>query len=121
MDIIHHSDTIPFTTVDGSTIRELLAHRTSGIRNQSLAEARLPPGTSTIPHHHKKTEEIYYILSGTASMTIDDDVRSVTSGDAIAIPPGQRHTIKNTGTEELIFLCTCAPGYEHDDVFLDQS
>ncbi len=54
-------------------------------------------------------------------MTIDDDVRSVAPGDAIAIPPGQRHTIKNTGTEELIFLCTCAPGYEHDDVFLDQS
>ena len=121
MDVINHSDTIPFTTVDGSTIRELLAHRNSGIRNQSLAEARLPPGNSTIPHHHKKTEEIYYILSGNASMTIDDDVRSVAPGDAIAIPPGQRHTIKNTGTEELIFLCTCAPGYEHDDVFLDQS
>ena len=31
-----------FVTMDGSEIRELLAHRNSAIRNQSLAEARLP-------------------------------------------------------------------------------
>ena len=34
----------PFITKDGSEIRELLAHRNSAIRNQSLAEARLPVG-----------------------------------------------------------------------------
>src|SRR5262245_4989808 len=53
-----------FTTKDGSEIRELLAHRNSCIRRQSLAQARLPPGTSTTPHYHPDTEEIYYILSG---------------------------------------------------------
>ena len=42
-------------------------------------------------------------------------------GDAIAIPPGVRHTIRNTGAEELVFLCTCAPGYEHHDTFLETS
>lgn len=119
MDVINHRDTTPFTTVDGSTIRELMAHRNSGIRNQSLAEARLPPGKATIPHHHKVTEEIYYILSGTASMTLGSETRPVGPGDAIAIPPGLRHTIENTGGGELVFLCTCAPGYEHSDTFLE--
>ena len=119
MDVINHRDTVPFTTVDGSTIRELMAHRNSAIRNQSLAEARLPPGRATIPHHHAVTEEIYYILSGTASMTLGGETRPVGPGDAIAIPPGVRHTIANTGGDELVFLCTCAPGYEHDDTFLD--
>jgi mannose-6-phosphate isomerase-like protein (cupin superfamily) len=118
MDIINRRDTIPFTTVDGSTIRELLAHRNSSIRQQSLAEAQLPPGAATTPHHHAATEEIYYILSGTAIMTIEQESRPVEAGDAIAIPPGQRHTIRNTGPETLVFLCTCAPGYEHDDTFL---
>ena len=116
--IINHRDTTPFTTVDGSTIRELMAHRNSAIRNQSLAEARLPPGKATIPHHHKVTEEIYYILSGTASMTLGSETRPVGPGDAIAIPPGLRHTIENTGDDELVFLCTCAPAYEHSDTFL---
>lgn len=119
MDVINQQDAVPFTTVDGSTIRELLAHRNSGIRNQSLAEARLAVGQATAPHHHAVTEEIYYILSGVAAMTLGDETRLVGPGDAIAIPPGLRHTIRNTGAEELVFLCTCAPGYEHDDTFLD--
>jgi mannose-6-phosphate isomerase-like protein (cupin superfamily) len=119
MDVVNHRDTVPFTTVDGSTIRELMAHRNSAIRQQSLAEARLAPGASTTPHHHKVTEEIYYILTGTASMTLGDETRPVGPGDAIAIPPGLRHTITNTGLQELVFLCTCAPGYEHADTFLE--
>ena len=40
-------------------IRELLAHRNSCIRKQSLAEARVPAGATTIPHYHPLTEEIY--------------------------------------------------------------
>ena len=47
-----------FITKDGSEIRELLAHRNSSIRNQSLAEARLAPGLATTPHFHPRTEEI---------------------------------------------------------------
>ncbi len=119
MDIINHRDTTPFTTVDGSTIRELMAHRNSGIRKQSLAEARLPPGQATVLHHHAVTEEIYYILSGTGEMTLGQEARPVGPGDAIAIPPGQRHTIRNTGSDELVFLCMCAPCYEHADTFLE--
>ena len=121
MDIVNQRDAVPFTTVDGSTIRELLAHRNSCIRQQSLAEARLAVGAATVPHHHAETEEIYYILSGTADMTLDGETRPVGPGDAIAIPPGARHTIRNTGPEELVFLCTCAPGYEHADTFLEPS
>ena len=52
MDIQNIHRAAPFTTKDGSEIRELLAHRNSAVRNQSLAEARLPPGASTTPHHH---------------------------------------------------------------------
>jgi mannose-6-phosphate isomerase-like protein (cupin superfamily) len=121
MDVVNHRDTVPFTTVDGSTIRELMAHRNSAIRNQSLAEARLAPGAATTPHHHKVTEEIYYILAGTAAMTLGTETRPVGPGDAIAIPPGLRHTITNTGSDELVFLCTCAPGYEHSDTFLESA
>src|SRR5687768_3881735 len=116
---IRNIDHVPaFTTKDGSEIRELLAHRNSAIRQQSLAEARLPPGASTTPHFHPLTEEIYYILEGEGRLQIGDEVREVGPGDAIAIPPGAVHTIATIGDVTLKFLCCCAPGYEHADTVL---
>ena len=116
---IHNIDDVPaFTTKDGSEIRELLAHRNSSIRNQSLAEARVAPGQTTTLHFHPRTEEIYYVLSGEGRMQIGEEVRRVGPGDAIAIPPGQTHQITNTGRETLKFLCCCAPGYEHEDTVM---
>ncbi len=119
---VRHIDTVPaFTTKDGSEIRELLAHRNSCIRQQSLAEARLPPGGATTPHFHPRTEEIYYILAGQGRMQIGPEVRAVGPGDAIAIPPRAIHTIANVGRIPLIFLCCCAPAYEHSDTVLVES
>lgn len=121
MDIRNICEATAFTTKDGSEIRELLAHRNSAIRNQSLAEARLPPGAATTPHYHPRAEEIYYILSGHGSMRLGAETRDVSVGDAIAIPPGLTHQIVNTGHDTLLFLCCCAPGYEHDDTVLVES
>jgi mannose-6-phosphate isomerase-like protein (cupin superfamily) len=118
MDIHNIARVAAFTTKDGSEIRELLAHRNSCIRQQSLAEARVAPGLSTTPHYHPQTEEIYYILDGTGQMRLGDEERSVGPGDAIAIPPGQVHAITNTGSTTLKFLCCCAPGYEDRDTVL---
>jgi mannose-6-phosphate isomerase-like protein (cupin superfamily) len=118
MDVQNINRMPAFITKDGSEIRELLAHRNSTVRNQTLAEARLPPGGSTTPHRHLKTEEIYYILEGQGSMKVDQEIQSVGPGDAIAIPPGSLHQITNIGVELLKFLCCCAPGYEHEDTFL---
>src|SRR5215467_5346497 len=109
MDVKNLKQVESFITLDGSEIRELLAQRNSCIRKQSLAEARVAPGARTAPHYHRKTEEIYYILSGKGEMTIDDRKQDVGSLDAIAIPPGAVHTILNTGSEPLVFLCWCAP------------
>jgi mannose-6-phosphate isomerase-like protein (cupin superfamily) len=117
---IQNIEQVPaFITKDGSEIRELLAYRNSCIRNQTLAEARLPPSGSTTPHFHRKTEEIYYILEGYGRMRIGEEVSEVGPGDAIAIPPGESHQISNIGPHTLKFLCCCAPGYEHEDTVLE--
>jgi len=89
MDVRNLDELSAFITKDGSEIRELLAYRNSNIRNQSLAEARLPVGASTQEHYHVSAEEIYYITHGTGRMRIEAELRDVKPGDAIAIPPGQ--------------------------------
>ena len=116
---IKNLNTVPaFITKDGSEIRELLAYRNSAIRNQSLAEARLPAGASTQEHYHPKAEEIYFITAGAGRMRIEDETQEVKVGDAIAIPPGKKHKLWNTGTGTLTLLCSCAPAYEHSDTII---
>jgi mannose-6-phosphate isomerase-like protein (cupin superfamily) len=73
---------------------------------------------TTALHFHCRAEEIYYILSGVGRMRIGDEWRDVAPGDAIAIPPGDAHQITNIGAVDLVFLCCCAPGYEHEDSVL---
>ena len=100
----------PFTTKDGSTIREL--HHTE---SQSLAEATLPAGRPTQRHYHRVSEEIYFLLEGEGDLEVDGETRRVRPGEAILIPPGAWHQI--TGTTQLRFLCCCAPPYSHDDTY----
>jgi mannose-6-phosphate isomerase-like protein (cupin superfamily) len=104
----------PFTTKDGSTIREL--HHTSA---QSLAEAALEPGQATRRHHHKRSEEIYYVTKGSGDLEVDGEIRTVRPGDAILILPGAWHTLENNGTSELLILCMCSPPYSHEDTFFE--
>jgi mannose-6-phosphate isomerase-like protein (cupin superfamily) len=121
MDIVSLHNAKPFITKDGSEIRELLAYRNSCIRQQSLAEARLPAGGSTQEHYHGKTEEIYFITAGQGRMRVEDQIAEVQAGDAIAVPPGKRHKLWNTGADTLRLLCCCAPGYEHSDTYLTET
>lgn len=121
MEIKHLHDAPAFITKDGSEIRELLAYRNSTIRNQSLAEARLPVGCSTQEHYHARTEEIYFITAGQGRMRIEGEVAEVKAGDAIAIPPGKKHKLWNTGQEVLKLLCCCSPCYEHSDTFITEA
>ena len=104
----------PFTTKDGSTIREL--HHTP---LQSLAEAALEPDQATKRHYHGRTEEIYLVAKGAGSLEVDGETRRVRPGDAVLIPPGAWHTLENDGTSELLILCMCAPPYSDKDTFFE--
>jgi mannose-6-phosphate isomerase-like protein (cupin superfamily) len=121
MDVKNLDEVPPFITKDGSEIRELLAHRNSSIRNQSLAEARLAVGASTQEHFHPRAEEIYYITHGAGKIRIEGETRAVRAGDAIAIPPGRKHKLWNTGGETLRLLCCCAPTYEDGDTIITET
>jgi mannose-6-phosphate isomerase-like protein (cupin superfamily) len=110
MDVTSLASAEPFTTKDGSTIREL--HHTA---EQSLAEATLEPGQATERHYHARTEEIYFVLEGEGEMEVDGERRPVAPGDAVLIPAGAWHQIQ--AETPLRFLCCCAPSYSHEDTY----
>jgi mannose-6-phosphate isomerase-like protein (cupin superfamily) len=107
----------PFTTKDGSTIRELLGPRTAPVQNQSLAEATLGPGQATERHYHAASEELYYVVAGEGEMEVDGERATVAPGDAILIPPGAWHQLRASANWQVRILCCCAPPYSDDDTF----
>jgi mannose-6-phosphate isomerase-like protein (cupin superfamily) len=117
-----------FTTLDGSQIRELAGPAWSNVRNQSLAEATLPPGGETIEHFHRQAEEIYYFVAGTGRMRLGEEEDAVGVGDCVAIPPGMPHKLWNPGSEPLVLTTgfaggarCCSPAYsDADTVMLEE-
>ncbi|MGI6150916.1 MAG: cupin domain-containing protein [Christensenellales bacterium] len=69
-----------------------------------MALVDFKPGESIGEHEHSGETELYYIIKGEATV-IDDGVPvKVTAGDAIVTGNGGRHSIKNTGMENLTML-----------------
>ena len=81
----------------------------------SIAHAIIPPGESTLPHLLKKSTELYYILKGLGEMHIDNESTQVSPGQIILIPPESRQWIRNTGKEDLVFLCIVTPKWQAED------
>lgn len=64
--------------------------------------AEVPPGASIGPHRHASDEEEFYlVLAGEGEMSRGEERFSVRAGDLIRNPPGERHSLENTGLEPL--------------------
>jgi mannose-6-phosphate isomerase-like protein (cupin superfamily) len=106
------------TTKDGSIIRELMHPAIHGNHNQSLAEATVPVGSTTLLHRHRQAEELYHITAGAGVMVLGDERFDVMAGDTVCIMPDTPHQITNTGAAPLKLLCCCSPAYSHGDTEL---
>ena len=51
-------------------------------------------------------------------MRLESDEADVRAGDTVAIAPGARHKVWNTGPDPLVFYCCCSPPYSDEDTVL---
>jgi len=113
-----YTDAAPYTTKDGSEIRELMHPAVHGNHAQSFAEAIVHPGARTQLHRHRVTEEIYHVTQGAGVMTLGERRFAIAAGDTVCIAPGTPHCVENTDRLPLKILCACSPAYSHDDTEL---
>jgi mannose-6-phosphate isomerase-like protein (cupin superfamily) len=100
---------------DNSILRELLNPPKDNVDvRYSLAHAKVKPGEITYAHR-LKSSEVYYILEGEGEMYIDNQKEKVFAGQAIYIPPNSVQKIKNTGKNDLVFLCIVDPAWRAED------
>jgi mannose-6-phosphate isomerase-like protein (cupin superfamily) len=63
-----------------------------------------PPGRSHTPHEHATWEQVYYVISGTAKLTVGTEQRIVGPGGCSFTPPGTPHDVENVGDGELVCM-----------------
>jgi len=117
VDITRRSELEPYVTRDGSEIREWVAPGTPG-RRQSLAEATIGAGRSTLAHYHRESEEVYLVTSGSGRLLLGDEVAAIGPGDCVVIPPGTVHRLRADPGGPLVVVCSCVPPYSHEDTVL---
>ncbi len=84
------------------TIRNYFKPEEIKARTRLCAEMTLPPGASIGLHDHVEEDEIYLIQKGTGIMTDGGKEVTVEAGDAILTGQGASHSIRNSGTEDLV-------------------
>ncbi|MGA7722123.1 MAG: cupin domain-containing protein [Ignavibacteriaceae bacterium] len=87
----------------------------------SIIREKMPPGTSEVKHYHEKSLQFFFILSGEASMEVQDKRFSLHSFDGIEIPPLIAHKISNESNQELNFIVVSNPKSHGDRIPAEES
>ena len=115
----HSEDRPEIVAGDHTLLRELLHPARDPVSaGYSLARARLEPGTRSKPHRLVGSE-LYYILSGNGSITIDGETVDLSPGGVVLVPAGATQHVENHGTEDLDFLCIVEPPWRAEDEAVD--
>lgn len=64
----------------------------------------LSPGSSVGRHRHEGVEEFYYVISGQGIARVNEEVATISQGDAVPVLFNDVHAFENNGTVELEFL-----------------
>lgn len=75
------------------------------LKNLVLSSTHLHPLQQTRGHNHEGQEEVYYFVSGSGTMQIDEETFPVQGGSVVLIPDGAFHKVINTSNTPLYFVC----------------
>lgn len=64
----------------------------------------VPPNSTIGYHQHGENEEMYIILEGEGTMTIDDKTVVIRKGDMILNPKGGKHGLRNNSGSNIDIL-----------------
>jgi mannose-6-phosphate isomerase-like protein (cupin superfamily) len=82
----------------------------------SIISEKMPPETSEVKHYHEKSRQFFFILSGEASMLVQNNIYILHQFDGIEIPPLIPHKISNKSTRELNFIVVSNPKSHGDRI-----
>ncbi len=73
-------------------------------KNCKVKKITVKPGGRLSYQYHHKRSEVWTVVSGIATITLDDEISLHTYGETILIPQGTKHRVENRGTNDLVFI-----------------
>ncbi|MFI6577778.1 cupin domain-containing protein [Nocardiopsis sp. NPDC050513] len=83
----------------GGEVRVLLSPRTVTSTSGFGGTLTLGPGEFVCEHTHPYSEEFVYVVRGGVVMRVGDEEIELRAGDALMVPIGERHRVRNPGSE----------------------
>ena len=80
----------------------------------SVIRERMPPGTHEVRHLHLRARQFFWILAGSATLTVDGATIVLSPNEGLEIAPGTPHQMRNAGSADLEFLVISQP-HSHGD------
>src|SRR6266403_6090742 len=106
---ISHHDTIKwFEGIPGEQLC-IRVHGTQVNGRYAIMENIAAPGTATPMHFHAEGE-IFHILEGTVTFSIDGDVFNASVGSIVVIPAGAHHAWRNRSNAPIRMSTFFSPG-----------
>jgi quercetin dioxygenase-like cupin family protein len=68
----------------------------------NFSQARFAPGQVAPGHSHDNMTEVFFVESGSGTISIDGQAYLLEPGTCVAVDIGEVHEIANTGEEELV-------------------
>ena len=82
--------------------------------NLQLVLMTLQPGEEIGAEVHDDRDQFFRFEAGTGEVMVDDNTYEVAADDAVIVPQGARHNVRNTGSEPLKMYTIYGPP-EHVD------
>ena len=114
--LINAENVEPYVCEGGYSSKQLTGDEIAGLHVPNINEGVLKGGCRTGGGAHEETE-IYYIVSGSAILWLDDESFPVKPGDIIVIPPHVFHWIDNTMNTEDFKLFTVWSKQEENEMY----
>jgi quercetin dioxygenase-like cupin family protein len=113
---------VPVGKITGREIRDLISGQTVGSKGISLRITDVLPRATSFPAHiHTDSEEVILVLSGRGEIKIGEEVFPMKPGDAIWLPKGVPHLIRNVGDEVMRMACSFSTNDLTRDLKNDES
>lgn len=78
-------------------------------KNFSMGFVVLEPNGGQVPWHNQEQEEVYFVVEGTGEMCLGEERRTLSSGQAVFIPPTVFHQLTNIGETPLTMIYCYGP------------